>query len=127
MRYNASLKDVDTYIASFPEPVRLRLSRVREIILELAPHAKESISYGMPAYKLNGKPLVYFGGYEKHLGLYATPAGHEAFTEELASYKKGKGSVQFPHEKPLPDQLIIRMVRYRYEQESGRSGTKTRK
>jgi uncharacterized protein YdhG (YjbR/CyaY superfamily) len=127
MRYDASLNDVDTYIASFPEHVRLRLSRVREIILEVAPHARESISYGMPAYKLNGKPLVYFGGYENHLGFYATPAGHEAFVGELASYKKGKGSVQFPHEKPLPEQLIIRMVRFRYEQEAGRSGTKARK
>ena len=67
----------------------------------------------MPAYKTFGKPLVYFAGYAKHVGLYATPSGHEAFAKELAHYKQGKGSVQFPHNQPLPEDLIRRIVAFR--------------
>lgn len=74
------------------------------------------MSYGLPAYKLRGKPLVYFGGYEHHVGFYATPNGHEAFRAEFAKYKQGKGSVQFPNDQPLPIELVKRVVRYRREQ-----------
>ena len=91
---------------------------MREIIRSAAPEAQESIAYGMPAYKLYGKPLVYFGGYDGHVGFYATPSGHQAFSEELAHFKQGKGSVQFPHNRPLPEDLIIRMVRFRVAEQS---------
>ena len=90
--------------------------QVRQIILKEAPDAVESISYGMPAYKTFGKPLVYFAGYAKHIGLYATPSGHAAFEAELASYKQGKGSVQFPHNQPLPEDLIRRIVAFRTQE-----------
>lgn len=93
---------------------------MRQWILEEAPDAQESISYGMPAYKTFGKPLVYFAGYAEHIGLYATPSGHQAFKIELAAYKQGKGSVQFPHGKPLPEKLIRSMVRFRVNENRNR-------
>lgn len=107
---------VDTYINQFHGDMKVRLLEMRQVIRAEAPDADESISYGMPAYKLRGKPVVYFGGYEHHIGFYATPNGHEAFRDEFAKYKQGKGSVQFPNDKPLPIELIKRVVRYRYEQ-----------
>ena len=106
-------KDVAEYIGEFSEEIRCRLEQIREIIRREAPEAVESISYGMPAYKLYGKPLVYFAGYAGHVGFYATPNGHQAFADELSHYKQGKGSVQFPHDRPLPEDLVIRMVRFR--------------
>ncbi|HMS92900.1 MAG TPA: DUF1801 domain-containing protein [Candidatus Saccharibacteria bacterium] len=108
--------DVDAYINQFNGEVKKRLEVVRLLIRTTAPQAIESIAYGMPAYKLNNKPLVYFAGYAKHVGFYATPNGHEAFVEEFAKYKQGKGSVQFPNNQPLPTDLIKRVVVYRKEQ-----------
>ncbi len=105
--------DVDCYIAQFPEHVQIILEKIRGVIRSAAPSAEESISYGMPAYKLRKKPLVYFAGYEKHIGLYATPTGHEAFKVELAAYKQGKGSVRFPLDLPIPFDLIRRIVEWR--------------
>ena len=105
--------DVDAYIGRFPAPVQEALRQVRATIVKTAPQAEESISYGMPAYKLNGKPLVYFGGYEKHIGFYATPTGHEAFQKELSAYKQGKGSVQFPLSEKMPLALIKKIVQFR--------------
>jgi uncharacterized protein YdhG (YjbR/CyaY superfamily) len=69
----------------------------------------------MPAYKFNGKPLMYFAAYARHIGIYATPCSHEAFADELAAYKQGKGSVQFPLDRPLPVALIRRMIEHRTE------------
>jgi uncharacterized protein YdhG (YjbR/CyaY superfamily) len=106
-------KTVDEYIKDFSEDVQNILSEIRRTILEIAPQAEESISYGMPAYKLNGKPLVYFASYKNHIGFYATPSGHAAFEKELAKYKQGKGSVQFPIDKPMPLKLIAKIVEYR--------------
>ncbi len=104
---------VDDYIKSFPENVQELLRTVRKIITENAPSAIETFSYGMPAYKLNKKPLVYFAAYDKHIGFYATPTGHEKFKEQLANYKQGKGSVQFPIDQELPTALIAEIVRFR--------------
>lgn len=104
---------VDAYIQTFPELVQQHLIRIRALIKEKAPEAIESMAYGMPAYKLYGKPLVYFAAFQHHIGLYATPSGHEAFAKELAPYKQGKGSVQFPLNGPIPFELIGRIVTYR--------------
>ena len=112
---------VEEYLQKFEGVCRDRLSLVRNWILEEAPDAVESISYGMPAYKTFGKPLVYFAGYAKHVGLYATPSGHEAFAKELAHYKQGKGSVQFPHNQPLPEDLIRRIVAFRTKENLDRN------
>ena len=109
-------KQVTQYIAHYDGDVRHRLEEMRQVISEMAPTAVESIAYGMPAYKLDGKPLVYFAAFPKHVGFYATPNGHEAFKKEFAPYKQGKGSVQFPHDEPLPIELIRRVVEYRIAQ-----------
>ena len=104
---------VDDYLAGFDGDVRARLDTMREVIRTAAPDAVESMAYGMPAYKLDKKPLVYFAGYTGHVGFYATPNGHEAFAEDFARYRQGKGSVQFPHDQPLPVHLVRRVVEFR--------------
>lgn len=118
MKKGMIAKDVNEYIGQYPEEIRSRLERMRQIILSEAPDAIESVAYGMPAYKLYGKPLVYFGGYDGHVGFYATPNGHQAFAQELAQFKQGKGSVQFPHNRPLPEDLVVRMVRFRVSEQT---------
>lgn len=107
------IKSVEEYISEFPHEVREILIRIRKIIHDKAPEVMESISYGMPAYKTNKKPLIYFAGYEHHIGLYATPSGHEKFKKELSKYKQGKGSVQFPLNSPIPYDLIEKIVQFR--------------
>lgn len=106
-------KNVAVYIEQFDGEVGLRLEQLRALVKTEVPEAVEAFSYGLVGYKLGGKPLVYFGGFKFHIGLYATPNGHEAFREELAKYKQGKGSVQFPLNQPLPVDLIRRIVQYR--------------
>ncbi len=86
---------------------------MRQVIKAAAPDASETISYQMPTFDLNGKHLVHFAGFAKHVGFYPVPSGIEAFNEELAHYKGGKGSVQFPLSKPMPVELIRRSVEYR--------------
>ena len=120
MRSSIVFESVDTYIQSFPAPVQEKLRQMRAVILENAPEAVESIAYGMPAYKLKGKPLVYFGGYAKHVGFYATPTGHAAFASALSVYKQGKGSVQFPLKDPLPIELIAEIVKFRVAEQKNR-------
>ena len=106
-------KTVKEYISTYPASTQERLNTLRKLILKEVPDSDESISYGMPAYKLAGKPLVYFAGYEHHIGLYALPSGHKKFKKELAGYKQGKGSVQFPHDQPLPLELISKILKFR--------------
>ncbi|NLT03890.1 MAG: DUF1801 domain-containing protein [Bacteroidales bacterium] len=110
------MNPVDLYIAQFPVSVQDVLNRIREIIKFNAPEAEESMAYGMPAYKTHRKPLVYFAAFEHHIGFYATPSGHSAFSEALSQYKQGKGSVQFPINQPIPYDLIADIVRYRVEE-----------
>ena len=107
---------VDEYIGRFEGEIKTRLLRMREIVKAEAPNAVEDLSYGLAAYKLNGKPLVYFGGFSAHIGLYATPNGHAAFAEEFAPYKQGKGSVQFPIDQPLPEALVQHVIQHRIAQ-----------
>ncbi len=113
------VSDVDQYIAGFSPAVRKQLEQVRKTIRDNAPDAVEGISYGMPGFKYLGKPLVYFAGYENHIGFYATPTGHEAFKKDLAGYKTGKGSVQFPLTVPLPLALIKKIVLFRVKENEG--------
>ena len=105
--------NVDEYILDFPEDIQSLLNLVRSTIQQAAPEAEESIGYGMPAYKTNGKPLVYFAAFKNHIGFYATPTGHAEFAKELSKYKQGKGSVQFPIDQPMPLKLITQIVEFR--------------
>ena len=109
------MNEVEIYIKSFPEEVQEKMLKIRETILSTTPEAEEKISYGMPGFFLNNKPLVYFAGYKNHIGFYSTPNGHEKFAEELSVYKQGKGSVQFPLNKEIPFDLIRRIVEFRKE------------
>lgn len=110
---NNSFSNVEEYIAQFPDPVRTVLNKVRASVKKAAPHAQESVSYGMPAYRTEGKPLVYFAAFKNHIGFYATPTGHALFKDELSVYKHGKGSVQFPLNKPVPFKLIEAITKFR--------------
>lgn len=111
MNKNAA-PDVETYIDGFPPEVQKKLHQLRSVIKKAAPKAEESISYMMPAYKFHG-PLVYFGGYQKHIGFYPTGSGIAPFKKEIEMYKSSKGAVQFPLDQPLPLKLIEKMVKYR--------------
>lgn len=105
-------KNIDEYIATFPAPVQERMKKLRVTIKKAAPAAKEAISYSIAGFKLNGE-LIYFAGFKNHIGIYPVPRSEEAFKKELAEYKGGKGTAQFPHDKPMPLGLITKIVKYR--------------
>ncbi len=105
-------KNIDEYIARCPEDVQEILQKIRAVVHEAAPGAEEAISYQMPAFKYKGN-LVYFAAFKTHIGFYPIPSGIEAFKEELSAYPQGKGSVQFPLDRPIPYDLIRRIVLYR--------------
>lgn len=109
-------QDMDAYIAGFPEEIRVILEQIRARIKEIVPEAEEKISYGMPTFTLHKNYLIYFAAFKNHIGLYALPTGHEAFKEEFAIYKSGKGSVQFPFDKPIPYDLIDKVVKFRVQE-----------
>ena len=110
MTDNKRITSIDDYIASFPAETQVVLERVRQIIRHSAPEATETISYGMPTFDLNGKHLVFFAGWKQHISLYPLPAGDEAFQQELARYKRARGSIQFPLNKPIPYDLVEQIV-----------------
>ena len=110
--------NIDAYIAAFPEDVQKILKQVRLTVRKAAPGAEETISYGMPAFRYKGRVIIYFAGYRNHIGFYATPSGHAEFAKELSKYKQGKGSVQFPLNKPMPLNLISRIVKFRVLQQA---------
>ncbi|WP_214071967.1 DUF1801 domain-containing protein [Mucilaginibacter sp. dw_454] len=107
-------KSIDEYIADFPEDVQAQLQTIRQTIHNAAPDATEDIKYGIPTFVLNGN-LVHFGGYKKHIGFYPAPMGIEAFEAETAQYQAGRGTLQFPLDKPMPLELIEKVVKYRVE------------
>ncbi len=117
---------IDEYIAMFPPEVQQKLQQVRETIHAAAPEAQETIAYQMAAFTLNG-PLVYFAGFKNHIGFYPIPSGIEAFKEELSHYKQGKGSVQVPLDRPLPLDLIRRIVLFRVEENKKKAAAKKKK
>lgn len=121
MTNRSTATTIDGYIAEFPPEVRHALEEVRAIIRAAAPGATETISYAIPTFDLEGKHLVHFAGYDRHIGLYPTPSGLEAFKDEFAGYKSGKGSVRIPLGEPLPSDLIRRIVEFRIAEVTGGS------
>jgi uncharacterized protein YdhG (YjbR/CyaY superfamily) len=109
------MNEIDKYIQSFPDEIQEILYKIRGMVKELAPGAEEKMAYGMPGYKTNKRPLIYFASYKNHIGLYATPEAHDEFKEELSGYKQGKGSVQFPLKCPIPYDLIERIIKFKIE------------
>ena len=113
---NAKARNIDDYISGFPQDVQSILQQIRSIVKSSAPDAEEKISYGMPAFTLHGRPLVYFAAFKNHIGFYPLPQGIKAFEKELADYKTSKGAVQFPLNKPVPVSLITNIVKFRMKQ-----------
>ena len=121
------MNEIDAYIQQFTDNVRAILNHIRKVVKEAAPDADELFSYGMPAYRMNKKPLVYFGAFKNHIGFYATPSGHSEFQEKLLKYKQGKGSVQFPLDRPIPYQLIEQMVKFKVKENNEMRENATKK
>ena len=99
---NKQYKTIDNYISSFPSDCQQILGRIRLTIKEVAPEASEVISYGLPTLRLDGKILVHFTAFKKHIGFYPTPSAIEGFRGELSQYENSKGTVKFPVEKAIP-------------------------
>jgi uncharacterized protein YdhG (YjbR/CyaY superfamily) len=119
-------KDIDEYIARFPDDVREILEKITVTIRKAAPEAKETISYQIPTFTLNGN-LVHFAAFRKHIGFYPGPSGIEKFKDELSVYYGAKGSVQFPLDKPIPFSLISRIVKFRVNENSKKAEAKRKK
>lgn len=104
---------VDSYIASFPEATQHLLQALHEYLHNLLPDAIEAISYKIPTFKLNGRNVVHFAGYKGHLSIYPIPKGDAAFETEIERYRAGAGTIRLPLDKPLPLELISKLVQYR--------------
>lgn len=111
----AGFTSIDEYIASFPGDTQKILRKVRAVIKAAAPGAQEKISYQMPTFTLNGN-LVHFAAFKNHIGFYPVPTGIEKFKKELAVYETGKGSVKFPLDRPIPFDLITKIVKFRVKE-----------
>ncbi|MEP7167279.1 MAG: DUF1801 domain-containing protein [Candidatus Woesebacteria bacterium] len=108
---------IDEYIQSYPKETQVLLEKIRQTIKKGAPEATEAIAYGLATFKLNGN-LVHFGGFKNHIGFYPAPSGIEAFKKELEPYETGKGTLQFPLDKPIPFDLISKIVAFRVKENS---------
>ena len=113
---------IDEYIGSFPPDVQPSLEQVRETIRAVLPDADEAIGYGMPAFRLDGRALVYFGGWQHHVGVYPLPDVEGDDEQRLAPYLAGKGTARFPLDEPLPLDLIARLVELLRTQRDGHTG-----
>lgn len=110
-----SIINVNEYINSFPNEINLKLTKIRNLVHNIIPDAKETIKYSMPTFEYNGI-LVHFAGYKNHIGFYPSPSGIIAFKEEIKTFKNSKGAIQFPLNKDLPIELIEKIVRFRIEE-----------
>ena len=117
-------KNIDEYIAHFPHDVQEILEKIRMTIRKAAPEAEETISYQMPTFTLKGKYLVYFAAFKKHIGFYPAPIGNAEFKEELSVYGAGRGTVKFPLDKPIPFDLISKIVKFRAKENLERAEAK---
>ena len=113
---------IDEYISTFPGEVQAALEKVRQAIHHAAPEATETISYGMPTFDLGGKHLVFFAGWKEHISLHPVPAGDDAFQQELANYKRGRGTIQFPLDKPIPDDFVEHIVTLLMKEKPAKEG-----
>ncbi|HZR19698.1 MAG TPA: DUF1801 domain-containing protein [Verrucomicrobiae bacterium] len=122
----APAKNIDEYIAGFPQDVQETLQKIRGIVRKAAPDAAEAIKYQMPTFVLHGN-LVHFAAFQKHIGFYPTPSAIEAFNRDLADYDWAKGSVQFPLNKSVPFNLIKKMVDFRVRETREKTAAKKRR
>jgi uncharacterized protein YdhG (YjbR/CyaY superfamily) len=118
--------NTDEYIAGFPPEIQEKLNIIRETIRKAAPEAQETISYQIPTFTLHGN-LVHFAAMKNHIGFYPAPSGLERFGQELAIYRSGKGSVQFPYDQPIPLHLVTEIVKFRVKENMDKAAVKARK
>ena len=115
---------IHQYISTFPKETQTLLEQIRAIIKKTFPKAEETISYAIPAFKLNGRFLIYFAAFKKHIGMYPAPSGKE-WEKEYEGYKtSGKGTIQFPLDKPLPTKLITKIIKARAKENAEKAGKK---
>ena len=126
MNADQKSKEIDAYIVSFPPDVQVILEKIRMTIRNAAPDAEETFSYQMPTFTLKGN-LVHFAAFKKYIGFYPTPTGIEAFKDELSVYEGGKGSAQFPLDRPIPFDLIRRIVEFRVRENLAEAAAKTKR
>lgn len=117
---------IDRYIAQFPEEQQSRLKALRLLVHELVPAVDETIKYAMPTFLYKGD-LIYFAAFKAHIGLYPLPDAIDRFSEELLSYHTSKGAIQFPMDRPLPLDLVRRIILFRLEENARGVGEKGRK
>jgi uncharacterized protein YdhG (YjbR/CyaY superfamily) len=117
---------IDDYIAAFPPDVQARLQQIRRAIRAAAPDAAEAISYGIPTFKLDGRYLIYFAGFKKHLSVYPAPLGVPEFAAAVEKYGAGKGTLQFPLNQPTPLDLITRLTAHRLAEHAKSAKGKSR-
>jgi uncharacterized protein YdhG (YjbR/CyaY superfamily) len=103
-------ESVDDYIGSFPAEVQTILQTARETIHAAAPDLQESISYGIPTFSVGGRPVVYLGGWKKHISIYPIPELDETLEPQVAPYLSGRGTAKFPLGQPIPSDLITVLV-----------------
>jgi uncharacterized protein YdhG (YjbR/CyaY superfamily) len=115
-----SYKNVDEYIRSFPKDVQMKLKQIRQLVRKTIPRAEEGISYKIPTYKINGKYVVYFAAFKKHISIFPILRGKDAI-KELTPYVTGKGTAQFPLDKPIPLNLIKKFVQFRVKEHLSKS------
>jgi uncharacterized protein YdhG (YjbR/CyaY superfamily) len=118
-------QNIDQYIAGCPQDVQARLAQVRLTISQAAPEAQETMRYAMPTFRLHGHNLVYFAAHKKHIGLYPTPLGNAELDAELAAYASGKGTLKFSLDRPIPYDLIGKIVRFRAQEIAARAANGT--
>jgi len=116
-------KNIDEYIAGLPKDVQAVLEKLRETIKKAAPEAEETISYQMPAFKYHGM-LAYFAAFKDHIGFYPAPTGITQFEKEISAYQSGKGTLRFPLDKPLPLDLVTKIVKFRVKENLARQSQK---
>ena len=119
-------KNIDQYIAGFPQHVQRMLQQIRSVIHVAAPDAVEAIKYQIPTFVLHGN-LVHFAALKNHIGFYPTPSGIDAFHNDLAKYRSTKGAVQFPIGEPLPLDLISKVTQFRVAENHKRAEAKAHK
>jgi uncharacterized protein YdhG (YjbR/CyaY superfamily) len=117
-------RTIDDYIAGFPGDVQEILQKIRMTIRKAAPKADETISYKIPTFNINDRYLIYFAAYKKHISLYPAPIGVPEFEEEISPYVSGKGTLQFPLNKPIPYKLITKIVKFRVKENLARAQAK---
>jgi|SRR5688572_74254 len=118
-------KNIDDYISGFPGQTQEGLEKIRASIKKIAPNAEETISYGIPAFNLNGRYLVYFAGYKQHISIYPVPSGNKSFEKDFPPYyTSGRGTIQFPLDKPTPISLVTKIVKFRMKENQEKEKSK---